>query len=94
MSELKQFLLWLDRVVNMLLGGSFNETLSSRAHRMDVKDHPYWGWTARAIDWLFFLEPDHCRKQWEREQRARLPNWTPGPRTVLVLAILLSFLIF
>lgn len=94
MSEFKLFLLWLDRVVNLLLGGSFNETLSSRAHRMDVKDHPYWGWTARAINALFFWEPDHCREQWKREQNERLPDWNPGPFTVFALVVLLSYLIF
>jgi hypothetical protein len=63
-----RFLFWLDRAVNVLLGGVYSETLSARAWRMDVKDHPYWGWTARAIDLLFFWQPDHCRKQWEYEQ--------------------------
>jgi hypothetical protein len=60
-------LLWLDCLINFLLGGSIKETLSSRAHRMRVKRHPYWGWTADAIDTLFFLQPDHCRAQWARE---------------------------
>ena len=60
-------LLWIDRVVNVLLGGIYKETLSSRAHRMRVKQHPYWGWTAGAIDWLFFWELDHCAAQWRRE---------------------------
>ena len=61
-------LVWLDRAVNVLIGGTFRETLSARAHRMDVKNHPYWGWTAAAINALFFWQPDHCRKQWEHEQ--------------------------
>ena len=60
-------LMWLDRVVNVMLGGSYNETLSSRAHRMRMKRQPYWGWTADAIDWLFFWELDHCAAQWRRE---------------------------
>lgn len=69
-----RFLLWLDRTINVLIGGSFNETLSARAHRMDVKDHPYWGWTAGFIDTLFFWQDGHCRKQWEYEQlRAQMP---------------------
>jgi hypothetical protein len=62
-----EFLLLVDRVVNVLLGGIYKETLSSRAHRMRVKKHPYWGWTADAIDWLFFWELDHCAAQWRRE---------------------------
>jgi len=68
MRALLDSLLWLDRAVNVLLGGTFRETLSARAHRSDVKDHPYWGWTAAAINMLFFWQPDHCRKQWEHEQ--------------------------
>lgn len=63
-------LLWIDRVVNVLLGGIYKETLSSRAHRMRVKRHPYWGWTADAIDWIFlrvFDQFDHCAAQWRRE---------------------------
>ena len=94
MSELMGFLLWLDRCVNAVLGGSFGETLSARAHRMEVSGHPYWGWTARAIDWLFFWEPDHCRKQWERERAAPLPDWKPAPLAVLALAVLATYLIF
>ena len=68
MRALLDSLLWLDRAVNVLLGGRFSETLSARAHRSDVKDHPYWGWTASFINRLFFWQPDHCRLQWEREQ--------------------------
>ena len=68
MRALLAALLWLDRAINVLIGGSFNETLSARAHRSDEKNHPYWGWTASFINTLFFWQPDHCRKQWEREQ--------------------------
>ena len=68
MRKLLDFLVWADRVVNVILGGNSRETLSSRAHRMDVKNHPYWGWTASAINTLFFWQPGHCRLQWEHEQ--------------------------
>ena len=68
MRKLLDFLVWADRVVNVIIGGNSRETLSSRAHRMDVKNHPYWGWTASAINTLFFWQPGHCRLQWEHEQ--------------------------
>lgn len=68
MNPLLKALVWADRAINVLIGGSFNETLSSRAHRMDVKDQPYWGWTASAINALFFWQPGHCKAQWEYEQ--------------------------
>lgn len=68
MHSLLKPLVWMDRAVNVLIGGSFRETLSARAHRMDVKNHPYWGWTAAAINTLFFWQEDHCKTQWEDEQ--------------------------
>ena len=67
MNNVMAVLLFIDCLVNALLLGSFKETLSSRAHRMRVKKQPVWGWTADAIDWLFFWEPDHCMNQWQRE---------------------------
>jgi hypothetical protein len=62
-------LILLDRAVNVLLGGAWRETLSSRAHRMRAKGQPVWGWTANAIDRLFFWQPNHCAIQWAYEVR-------------------------
>lgn len=50
----------LDQLVNSALGGEPDETLSARAHRQRLNGHPYWGWTAQAINWLFFWQEDHC----------------------------------
>lgn len=66
-SQGMEFLVWLDRWVNKLLRGSFNETLSSRAHRMRVKKQPYWGWLADAIDLMFLWQTEHCASQWQLE---------------------------
>ena len=66
----------LDRCVNVLLAGDYNETLSARAWRMQVKRQPYWGWTAAMIDGLFFWQPNHCQRQFDAEQAARA-NPTP-----------------
>ena len=63
-------LILLDRIVNVLLGGAWRETLSSRAHRMRAKGQPVWGWTADFIDWwayALFRQKDHCRRQWALE---------------------------
>ena len=60
-------LIAVDQLVNAILRGDPDETLSSRAHRMREKGQRVWGWTARAIDLLFFFEPEHCRTSWERE---------------------------
>ena len=59
----------LDQLANVLLAGAPDETLSSRAHRMRVKGHRWWGWTADAIDALLFFDPDHCACAYESERR-------------------------
>lgn len=77
----KQLLIAIDQVLNTLLGGLADETLSARAHRMRVKRHKYWGWTANAIDALFFWQKDeqgqrnHCKASYESEiSRRHLPH--------------------
>ena len=69
---MKQVLIAVDQLINTLLAGHADETLSSRAHRMREKHHPHWGWTANAIDRLFFWQADHCadshRAELERRQ--------------------------
>lgn len=75
-----QVLIALDQLANALIpGGWADETLSSRAHRMREKGQPVWGWTADAIDWLFFWQNGHCRLAFEFEM-ARLvnPPWLQG----------------
>lgn len=80
-------LLFIDRLVNALIGGSFAETLSARAHRSDAKDHPYWGWTAAVIDALFFWETDHCKSQWEYEQAHPYQGWHPSEKLIRIAAV-------
>lgn len=58
-------LIALDCGLNMLTGGSWRNTLSAEAWRH--RSHKWWGWCHRAIDALFFLDPDHCRIQALRE---------------------------
>lgn len=41
---MQQFLIAADQLINTLLGGMADETLSARAHRMRTKEHKYWGW--------------------------------------------------
>lgn len=72
MSYLLNLAIALDQLANVLLAGAPDETLSSRAHRMRAKGQPVWGWTARAIDLLFFWQDDHCEgafmREWDRRQ--------------------------
>lgn len=76
-----QVLVALDQLINALLAGFADETLSSRAHRMAVKAQPVWGWTARAINALFFWQPNHCLSSFvaERERRQLPPEFRETP---------------
>lgn len=49
----------LDQLVNALFGGWADETISSRAYRMQNKTF-VWQCLRRAIDLLLFFQPDHC----------------------------------
>ena len=65
----------MDQLANAFIGGSADETLSARAHRMRAKGQRWWGWTASAIDRLFFWQRDHCLNAHLAElQRAQLPK--------------------
>lgn len=76
MKQLLQFAIAFDQLLNtMIPGGMADETLSARAHRMREKKQPYWGWTASAINALFFWQQDHCKSSWEAEVlRKQLPD--------------------
>lgn len=68
---LQNLAIGFDQILNTLLGGSPDETLSSRAHRQRAKGQRYWGWTANAIDKLFFWQDGHCAKSWRQEVQRR-----------------------
>ena len=71
---MRQVAIAIDQLLNTCLGGMADETLSARAHRMREKGQRYWGWTAGAIDRLFFWQPGHCRLAWKAEvARKQLP---------------------
>jgi len=73
---LLNLLIALDQLANVLLAGEPDETLSSRAHRMRAKGQPVWGWTAGAIDLLFYcIQREHCETAYMRElERRQLPG--------------------
>jgi hypothetical protein len=62
-----------DRLLNALSGGSHDETLSSRAHRMRDEGRPYWSAFAWLIDTGFFWQDDHCWESWVNECQRRNP---------------------
>lgn len=72
-----QVLVALDQLVNTLLRGFADETLSARAYRhAEIKKDRRWPmWI---IDHLFFWQDQHCKAAYEAElERAHLP---PGMR--------------
>ncbi len=86
-SWLIQILIALDQLANAVIpGGWADETLSSRAHRMRQEKQRVWGWTANAIDWLFFWQPNHCAQAYADElDRMQLPpelRGSPGALAV------------
>lgn len=66
-----QILVALDQLVNALIGGFADETLSSRAHRRRLRGK---GGVAWVIDHIFFWQDEHCKTAYESElERAQLP---------------------
>jgi hypothetical protein len=72
MRRLKHILIALDQLVNTLLGGWPDETLSSRAYRWSAAGKRHW--PMRFLDVLFFWEVLHCYNSYLSEaNRTQLP---------------------
>lgn len=68
-----QFLIAIDQLLNTLIGGYADETLSSHAWRMEQQGKP-WGCLRRMIDALFFWQQQHCFQSYLSEKyRKQLP---------------------
>ena len=65
----KQLFIAIDQLVNTLLGGWPDETLSSRAWRWHVAGIRHW--PKLVIETLFFWDADHCRESFESERQGR-----------------------
>ena len=68
-----QILVAVDQLINALLCGYADETLSARAYRhAEIKKDRCW--PMRLIDALFFWQDGHCKQAYESEvTRAQLP---------------------
>jgi hypothetical protein len=62
---LYQVVVALDQTSNAICGGFADETMSSRAYRMNHR-YPFKTYE-KIINALFFWQPDHCRKAYESE---------------------------
>lgn len=66
--NIKQIAIAIDQLLNALLGGMADETLSARAHRTGSVLEPL-------IDALFFWQADHCFESYLSEkERKQLPS--------------------
>ena len=66
--SLKQIAIAIDQLLNALLGGMADETLSARAHRTGSAWEPF-------IDALFFWQVGHCFQSYISEkERKQLPT--------------------
>ena len=71
---IKNLLIAVDQLLNALIGGWCDESLSSHAYRMDVEQGK--GWVKKVIDTLLFFDEDHCHQSYlsEIERRHLPPN--------------------
>lgn len=74
MKTTKQTLIALDQLVNALVGGWADETISARAHRNAARGNARWRAAERVIDAVFFWQRNHCAESFRMEQgRWHLP---------------------
>lgn len=67
--RLQQLFVGVDQLINVLLGGWADETVSARAWRLRHK--PRWRRVQRLIDRIFFWERGHCERAHRSEQTRR-----------------------
>ncbi len=71
--KILQIMIAFDQLINTILGGMADETISSRAHRNRFKNWR-WRFMRRLIDGLFFWQKDHCHQSYLAElDRKQLP---------------------
>ena len=65
----------VDQIFNTVLGGSPDETLSSRAYRTEQQNKIFGKIFRPVIDLLFFFDPLHCYESYLAEStRRQLPD--------------------
>lgn len=69
----QQVLIAVDQLINAIFGGWCDETLSSRAWRMDRAGKPWGRITRPLIDSLFWFQREHCFNAYQ-EERKRLQS--------------------
>ena len=69
---IKNVLIGIDQLANAIFCGEVDETLSSRAYRLDIERGRKW--PRLLIDTLLFFDKDHCYSSYKSElERKQLP---------------------
>ena len=75
LGRLKQIAIALDQLVNTLLGGWADETLSARLWREELNGKMWARVLRPTVDILFFFDPNHCYTSYLSEiKRKQLPE--------------------
>jgi len=76
MKYVKNILIGIDQLVNTILGGMPDETISAKAYRMRVeKNSFFWKNAEKVINFLFFDEK-HCEDAANSElSRKQISSW-------------------
>ncbi len=70
---MKQVAIAIDQLLNTLLGGKADETLSARVYRIELNGGN--SWPRRFVDNLFFWQKNHCSTAWQAEHdRLHFPS--------------------
>lgn len=67
---MKQFLIAFDQVINTLIGGWADETISARAWRNHERSRK-WHIAMKIINGMFFWQNNHCRGSYAMELHRR-----------------------
>ena len=62
-------LLGIDQLLNAILGGYADESLSARAYRR--RSEPLWGVVMKVLDRAFFWHKTHCESAYWAERKGR-----------------------
>lgn len=76
-----KFIIWLDRGLNVITGGSFQECLSTRAYvKAEITNSKKWVFIRNAINRLFW--EGHCKDSLEWELQLK-KDWIIKHRSLL-----------
>lgn len=72
---MKQIAIAFDQLLNALLAGHADETLSARAYRTESSGKLFGRFFRPLIDTIFFFDKDHCKQSYLSEfERKQLPS--------------------